>query len=302
MVLAIWFYARVWDYVPDQYKAKINPSLERLYKKYHGGLDGLDDVRKQAATTTFPPASFTIVPAKTPAQLIDELLASTPDWNTLALADKETVLAVGSKEDADKLWALLQGKDTQVPGKVIEAANIAKAIKVVVTAEGKPSDFEVKLATPVSVKSVPAAGSDFKTQKDFILSSGDPSDIEKLKVLLSDDSKPAPKVSIEPIPTTVIKLAVTQDAKDSNTANFIINLKTPLADKEIPAKDFIFGVQPAAQLNGTYDTYTQIPATDTTAPSAQIVLKDGVIQPAEKKKPVTPAHKPSAAHHAAAAH
>ena len=38
--------------------------------------------------------------AKSPAEQIHDLLASTPDWNTLALTDKETVLALGSKEDA----------------------------------------------------------------------------------------------------------------------------------------------------------------------------------------------------------
>jgi hypothetical protein len=89
-------------------------------------------------------------------------------------------------------------------------------------------------------------------------------------------------------------------------------LKTPLADKDIPAVGFEFKLQPAAQLNGTYDNYTQIPAKDAvpattttpavpaTAQSAQIVLRDGFIQPEEKKKPV--AHKPAAGHRAAAAH
>jgi hypothetical protein len=64
-------------------------------------------------------------------------------------------------------------------------------------------------------------------------------------------------------------------------------------------------------LDGTYDTYTQIPAkdavaaTDTTpaspavAQSAQIALREGFIQ-AEKKKAVPVAHKPAAGHHAAA--
>ncbi len=51
------------------------------------------------------------------------------------------------------------------------------------------------------------------------------------------------------------------------------------------------------ELDGTYDTYTQIPATDSVAQSAQIVLKDAFIQ-AEKKK--APAHKPTPAHHTAA--
>jgi len=219
---ACYFFARVWDFAPANFKAQIEPKLEYYYKKFHGGLDGLDDLKAKAALTTFPGGDFALTAAKTPAEQIHDLLAATPDLNTLALADKETVLALGTKEDADKLWVLLKDKDTQVPGIVIEAT------------------------------------------------------------------------------ASVIKVAVTQDAKDAKTPDFIVNLKKPLADKDIPAVGFAFGTkEPAAMLVGTYDTYTQIPATATAAQSAQIVLRDGDVIP-EKKKAAAPAHKPAAGHHAAA--
>jgi tetratricopeptide (TPR) repeat protein len=219
LVQASWFYARVWDFAPPAYKAQIEPKLEYYYKKYHGGLDGLDAIKTQAMATTFPPGTFAIAPAKSPAEQIHDLLATTPALNTLALADKETVLALGSKDDADKLWALLKDKATPVPGIVIEAT------------------------------------------------------------------------------ASVIKMAVTQDAKDAKTADFIVNMKEPLADKDIPAAGFEFKLQPEAELDGTYDTYTQIPATATVAQTAEIVLRDGVIVP---KKKAVPVRKPTPAHHAAA--
>jgi hypothetical protein len=149
-------------------------------------------------------------------------VAATPNLSTLALADKELILAFGSKEDADRMWALLkdQPTPTPVPGIVIEAS------------------------------------------------------------------------------ASVIKVAVTPDAKEAKIADFIVNLKTPLADKDIPAVGFEFKTQPAAELDGTYDTNTVVPATATEAQSVQIVLKDGFIQ-AEKKKAAPAAHKPAAAHHAA---
>jgi hypothetical protein len=217
-------------------------------------------------------------------------VTTTPDLNSLNLGDKEFILAVGSKEDADKLWALLKGKATPVPGIVIEAT------------------------------------------------------------------------------ASVIKMAVTQDAKDAKIPDFIVNLKTPLADKDIPQVGFEFKLQPAAELDGTYDTFTQqiaataapapaaapvaapvpaaaapapaaapvpaaaapapaaapvpaaaapapaaapvpaaaapapatapVPAAATAAQPAQIVLKDGFIQP-EKKKAAPAAHKPAAGHHKA---
>ena len=59
---------------------------------------------------------------------------------------------------------------------------------------------------------------------------------------------------------------------------------------------FEFRLQPDAELDATYDTYTQIPATATMAQRAEIVLSDGFIQP-EKKKPV--GRKPSAGHRSA---
>jgi hypothetical protein len=220
LVKAVWFYARVWNFAPPAYKAQIGPKLEYYYKKYHGALDGLDAIKTQAAATTFPPGTLVITPAKTPAEQIHDLLATTSDLNKLALADKETVLALGSKDDADRLWVLLKDKTTPVPGIVLEATAL------------------------------------------------------------------------------VIKVAVTQDAKDAKVPDFIVYLKTPLPTKEIPAAGFEFKLQPATELDGTYDTYTQTPATATTAQTAQIVLREGFIQP-EKKKPVPP-HKPAAGHRATA--
>jgi hypothetical protein len=218
---AVWEYARVWAYAPPAYKAQIEPKLEYYYKKYHGSLDGLDALKQQAQASTFPPGTFHIDPAKSPAEQIHDLIAATPDLNTLALADKETVLAVGSKDDADKLWALLKDKETQVPGIVISAE------------------------------------------------------------------------------ASTIKVAVTQDAKDSKVADFIVNLKKPLTDAELKVvvPGFEFKTQPDNELVGTYDSYRQVPATDTTAQAAEIVLRDGEFIPAKKKAaPVhhAPVHHPAA--------
>ena len=214
LVQAVWFFARVWDLAPAAYKAQIEPKLEYYYKKYHGSLDGLDAIKTQAQASTFPPGTLVITAAKSPAEQIHDLIAATPDLNTLALADKETVLGLGSKEDADKLWALLKDKETQVPGIVISAT------------------------------------------------------------------------------ASQIKVAVTQDAKDAKVADFVVNLKKPLEEKDIPQPGFEFKTQPAAELVGTYDSYTQVPATATTAQAAEIVLRDGQVIPEEKKKAAP--HKPVA--------
>jgi hypothetical protein len=230
IVKAIYFYARTWDFAPPNFKGPIEKKLEYWYKKYHGKLDGLDDVKAKAALTTFPPADFKISPAPTPQEQIHAMLTDpSTKLESLALSDKETILALGSKDDADKIWAVMKDQPTPVPGIVIEAT------------------------------------------------------------------------------ASVIKVAVTDDAKNAKIADFIVNLKTPLADKDIPAPGFEFGLQSKgqAELDGTYDSYTQVPAkaavpatattpaTAATEATAEIQLRDGFIQ-AEKKKVVP--HKPAAGH------
>jgi hypothetical protein len=201
MVNGVWFLARAESFAPANYKPVIDKQARYWYKRYHGKEDGFDAVLAAAATSIFPPPDFKIAPAPTPKDIADGVVASTPDLTTLALADKEYILANASKENAEKLWALLKDQVSQVPGTVLVAT------------------------------------------------------------------------------ASQIQLAVTDDAKTDKKPDFTVNMKTPLADKDIPAVG-----SDITNLIGTYDSYTQSPA--------QIILRDGEIQVA--KKPVT--HKPSAAH------
>jgi len=220
LVQAVWFYARAWNFATP-IKPQIEAKMKFYYQKYHGNLDGLDGVKTLAAATLFPPGTFTLSAAPTPAELAHKAIVETPDLSKMALVDSEFILANGAKEDTDKLWAVLKDQLTPVPGIVIEST------------------------------------------------------------------------------ASVIKVAVTQDAKDAKTADFIVNLKKPLADKDIPVAGAVFGDHTKGQdeLDGTYDTFTQVPATATALASAQIVLRDGDIQ--LKKKVAAPAHKPAAGHTAA---
>ncbi|MGB6975326.1 MAG: hypothetical protein WBD67_11640 [Terracidiphilus sp.] len=290
---AVWFYARVWDYAPPAYKAQIEPKLDYYYKQYHGGLDGLNAIKTKAEATTFPPGDYKIAPAKTPAEQIHDLLATTPDLTTLALADKETVLALGAKDDADKMWAVLQGKPTPVPGTVIASA--VTALKVKVT-EGRTrstehsTDYTVNLTTPSTCDDVQKnAGTEVKAQETYITTNGVAGDLTKLSPLFAETDR-VRKITIDGMATQV-KVAVTQDAKASNTPDFIVNLKLPTSCADIPAAGSDFGIQPAAELDGTYATYQQLPATATSVQRAEIVLSDGVVLVPVKKKPAPVHHR-----------
>ena len=129
---------------------------------------------------------------------------------------------------------------------------------------------------------------------EFALANGAKEDTDKLWAVLKDQVTPVPGTVIEAT-ASVIKVALTQDAKDAKVADFVVNMKKPLLDKEIPTVGSEFKKPPATSLVGTYDSFTLVPATDTVAASVQIVLRDGEVQ-IEKKKPVA-AHKPAAGHH-----
>ncbi len=97
LIQAVWFYARAWNFAPAAYKAQIEPKLEYYYKKYHGDLTGLDAIKTQSAATVFPPGTYTITPAATPADIAHDVVVETPDLTTLNLNDKEFILASGSR-------------------------------------------------------------------------------------------------------------------------------------------------------------------------------------------------------------
>jgi hypothetical protein len=214
MINAVWFLARAENFAPANFKPVIDKQAKYWYKRYHGKEDGFDAVLAKSALTIFPPPDFTITPAPTPKDIADGVVASTPDLSTLALADKEYILANASHDNAEKLWALLKDKVTELPGTVIAAT------------------------------------------------------------------------------ATQIQVAVTDDAKADKKADFTVNLKTPLADKDIPAVGSDTAVDNDTEtraLIGTFDSYTQ-------APNAMITMRDGEITVTKKKKAV---HKPAAGHHPA---
>jgi len=107
LVQAVWFYARAWNYAAPQIKPAVEKAIEYYYIQYHGKLDGLDDIKAQAAATVFPPGAFVISAKATPAELAHKAIVETPDLSKMALVDTEFILANGAKEDTDKLWACL---------------------------------------------------------------------------------------------------------------------------------------------------------------------------------------------------
>ncbi|GGH10045.1 tetratricopeptide repeat protein [Silvibacterium dinghuense] len=101
--------------------------------------------------------------------------------------------------------------------------------------------------------------------QEYILANGNDDDAAKVWNALKGQTSQIPGVVVQATADSV-QLAVSDDAKQSQKADFTINMKEPL--KEVPA------VGSNLTLIGTFDSYTKNPA--------MIILKDGEPKPAAK--------------------
>jgi hypothetical protein len=216
-----WYASRAAAFAPEPYKTQMMPLAKFCYKKYHGADDGFDAVLAASQKSLDPPADFKIKPAPSPADIVANVIATTPDLATLAISDKEFILANGKPEDAAKVWDTMKGKSNQFPDALV----------------------------------------------------------------------------IESSPT-VLKVAISEDAVQSKTADFTFNMKAPDTDKKLTAAQAAAAKKTADEvaaatavgskvtLTGTYASYTPSPI--------MITMSDGeVVLP--KKTPT----KPTATHHPA---
>ncbi len=145
------FYAaRVAAYAPDNLKAQYEPTAKYCYKKYHGADDGYDAVVAAAKANLIPPADFKIKPAPSPADIVVNVIATTPDLSTLAISDKEFILQNGKPEDAAKVWDTIKGKSVQIPDAVVIESS-PTVLKVAVSddaVQAKTADFTFNMAAP----------------------------------------------------------------------------------------------------------------------------------------------------------
>ena len=160
---AIYFLTRAAQFAQGQYKTQIETAAEYWYKKYHGGMDGFDAIKTQAQASVLPSDTYNPVPAPpppSPQDLAHQAVTSTPDLSKMALTDKEFVLANGSTDDADKVWATLKGQTFAIPGKVVQVAPDGTSVQMAVSEDSQQSntaDFTVNMKTPFTTP--PAVGS-----------------------------------------------------------------------------------------------------------------------------------------------
>jgi hypothetical protein len=139
-------------FAPEPYKSQIAPTAKYCYRKFHGGDDGYDAIVAVAQANVNPPDSFagSVKPAKTPADIVTDTLASTPDLSVLAVGDKEYILQNGKPEQAAKVWDTIKGKSVEIPDALIIETS-PTALKVAISddaVQSKTADFTFNLTPP----------------------------------------------------------------------------------------------------------------------------------------------------------
>lgn len=187
----IWFLARAAQYLPDPYKTQAEKAAEYWYSKFHGGMDGFDQIKQLAHDNVFPPATYNPTPAPpppSPQDLAHQAVTSTPDLKTLALTDKEFILANGNQADAQAVWAVLNGVTAEVPGQVIAAT--PDSVQLAVSDDAKNSqkaDFTINMKKPL--KDVPAVG----TTVTYIATFSSYTQNPPMIIMNDGEVKPAPR-------------------------------------------------------------------------------------------------------------
>jgi hypothetical protein len=158
LVNCTWYASRAAALAPEPYKSQMMPLGKYCYKKYHGADDGYDTVLAASQTSLNPPATFAIKPAPSPADIVANVIATTPDLGSLAVSDREFILQNGKPEDAAKAWDSVKGKSVQFPDvTVVSVSDTALLVAVSDDAvQSKTADFTFQLAAPL--KTAPVVG------------------------------------------------------------------------------------------------------------------------------------------------
>jgi len=202
-VNGLFFIARAINLVKDPAgKAQITKFGHAKYVKYHGSDEGWNELLAMTATTTLPPAGFTIkqyVPP-TPAQQAADLVKSKAPKD-MSFAEWELVLSAGAPADAEKVWSAIKGVPLQMEGTVIKAAPTELQIAASQDdIDAKRADIVITMGGTIPAKLMPQEGStlDFEgtpgsyTPSPFVMT------MEKGALL----TKAAPKPAVHHHPST----------------------------------------------------------------------------------------------------
>ncbi|MGA8530967.1 MAG: hypothetical protein WB622_14720 [Acidobacteriaceae bacterium] len=242
--MAAWFLTRFAAFAKPPYQQQALAAAEYWYTKYHCG-------QNDATCRSTPPQGFAQV----------QQLASVPA-NVFPPADYNPSQAPPPPSPADLAHTAIVGTAgcanvTPAPPPAPPAGSAPAATAPAATPAAAPA------AAP-TVNVPPDCANSLKTMalsdKEFILSNGTPADQQVIWSVMNGVTAEVPGIVISATPDSV-QMAVSQDAQQSQKADFTINMKTPLKEKEVPKQG------DKETYIATFDSYTQNPP--------MIILKDG---------------------------
>lgn len=171
----------------DSQRRQVNTIFEQLYVSYHGIPDGMDELKKTAASAVFPPADFNVDPATVVAALRaeQELSLTNPELAAWVGMRARLAAAGGEAYFASAMQSKLQPK---LKGTVLHATPSRGAREVLLSMDetGTP-DVDLKLSGPVQRYLAPgtkiaffATGESFTKAPFRVEMSADPKAIEVL--------------------------------------------------------------------------------------------------------------------------
>ncbi len=161
----LFFIARAVNLAQGTGKDQIAKFGKSKYNKYHGSEEGWSELVAQTATTTLPPANFTIkqyVPP-TPAEQAAALVKS-KKVEEMSFAEWQLVLSEGTPEDAEKVWSALKGKPLQMVAHVssIESSSKLKLAGSQDDIDAKRADIDLTMTAAIPAKQMPKEDTDFQ--------------------------------------------------------------------------------------------------------------------------------------------
>ncbi len=165
----LFFIARASNLAQGAGKTQIAKFGLSRYAKYHGSEEGWSDLLALTATTTLPPANFTIkqyVPP-TPAEQAADLVKN-KKVEEMSFAEWQLVLSEGKPEDADKVWTVLKGKPLQMEAHIISIDSSSKTSTKLGLAgsaddiDAKRADIDLAMSAAIPAKQMPKEDTDFK--------------------------------------------------------------------------------------------------------------------------------------------
>jgi hypothetical protein len=153
----------------------MNDYGRRYYTRYHGGDDGWAELVAQVKSTPAPPANFTVVPAPTPKEMADKLMAtkaiSCPpsagaSCQQLTNDEIELILASGNQAAADKLWAGIKGVPQAFVAQVIEVTSKTELMVAFTydSIQANRADVDLTMGGVIPASMMPKAGQQVKLQ------------------------------------------------------------------------------------------------------------------------------------------